>query len=113
MQEWSANYHFHILRLFDVLYQIFHSPQAKRCAIISCKHGISKLSHELPNDLRSQEIRKYQESAQTPQNDKPSTQSPQNQNFLNTSKKLLKTRTQTFPTMRHSTRKLESIPDIL
>ena len=53
MQEWSANNHFHILRLFDVLYQISHLPQAKRCAIISCKHGISKLSHELPNDLRS------------------------------------------------------------
>ena len=53
MQEWSANNHFHILRLFDILYKIFHSPQAKRCAIITCKHGISKLSHELPTNLRS------------------------------------------------------------
>ena len=39
--------------------QIFFSPQGKRCEIITYKHGIYELSHELPNDLR---LRKYKES---------------------------------------------------
>ena len=33
--------------MFD---QIFLSPQVKRCAIITYKHGIYELSHELSND---------------------------------------------------------------
>ena len=33
-------------------FEIFHSPQVKRWAIITYKHGIYELSHELPNDLR-------------------------------------------------------------
>ena len=39
---------------WDVLIaeQIFFSPQVKRSVIISNKHGIYKLPHELPNDLR-------------------------------------------------------------
>ena len=39
---------------YDILtlYQIFFSPQVKRSVIISNKHGIYKLPHELPNDLR-------------------------------------------------------------
>ena len=47
--------------------QIFLSPQVKRSAIISNKHGIYELPHELPNDvsLGSQEIRKGQESLKT------------------------------------------------
>ena len=72
-----------------MFYQIFLSPQVKRWAIIIYKHGIYELPHELPNDLRlrilgnirklskphrtiaqqdpgSQEIRKYQETVQTP-----------------------------------------------
>ena len=32
--------------------QIFLSPQVKRCAIITYKHGMCKLPHELPNNLR-------------------------------------------------------------
>ena len=32
--------------------QIFLSPQVKGCEIITYKHGIYKLPHELPNDLR-------------------------------------------------------------
>ena len=34
-----------------MFYQIFLSPQAKRCAIITYKHDIDEMSHELPNDL--------------------------------------------------------------
>ena len=33
-------------------YQIFLSPQVKRSAIISDKHGIYELPHGLLNDLR-------------------------------------------------------------
>ena len=36
-----------------ILYQIFLSPQVKRFVIISNKHAIYELPHELPNDLRS------------------------------------------------------------
>ena len=35
-----------------MFYQIFLSLQVKQSAIISNKHGIYKLPHELPNDLR-------------------------------------------------------------
>ena len=34
-----------------MFYQIFLSPQVKRCAIITYKHGIYELTHEFPNDL--------------------------------------------------------------
>ena len=37
---------------FLMFYQIFFSPKVKRCAIITHKHGIYELHHELPNDLR-------------------------------------------------------------
>ena len=37
---------------FLMLYQTFHSPQVKRCAIITYKHGIYQLPHELSNELR-------------------------------------------------------------
>ena len=37
---------------FLMFYQIFHSPQVKRSAIIIHKHGIYKIPHELPNHLR-------------------------------------------------------------
>ena len=39
---------FIIFRDFSMFYQIFLSPQVKRLAIITYKHGI----YELPNDLR-------------------------------------------------------------
>ena len=35
-----------------MFYQIFLLPQVKRYAIVTYKHGIYKLPHELPNDLR-------------------------------------------------------------
>ena len=34
------------------IYQIFLLPQVERCAIISYKHGIYELPHEVPNELR-------------------------------------------------------------
>ena len=35
-----------------MLYQIFFSPQVKRNMIISNKHGIYELPHELTNDVK-------------------------------------------------------------
>ena len=35
-----------------MFYQIFLSSKMKRCAIITYKHGIYALPHELPKDLR-------------------------------------------------------------
>ena len=34
-----------------MFYEIFLSPQVKRIVIISNKHGMYELPHELPNDL--------------------------------------------------------------
>ena len=48
--------------MFD---KIFVSPQVKRMVIISNKHGIYELPHELPNNLR---LRKYQEDLKTSHN---------------------------------------------
>ena len=39
-----------------MFYEIFLSPQVKRIAIISNKHGIYELPHELPNDLRLRKL---------------------------------------------------------
>ena len=41
-----------------MFYLILLWPQVKRWAIITYKHGISELPHELPNDLRLKDLRK-------------------------------------------------------
>ena len=41
-----------------MFYQIFFSPQVKQWGIITYKHGIYELLHELPNDLRLKDLRK-------------------------------------------------------
>ena len=40
--------------------QILLSPKVKQCAIITDKHGIYKLPHELPNDLRHWTLGNYE-----------------------------------------------------
>ena len=50
-RKYSRQKFHNVLRLFDVLPN-FLSAQVKRCAIITYKHEIYELSHELPNDLR-------------------------------------------------------------
>ena len=40
------------LQSFLMFYQSLFPPQVKRCAIITYKHDIYELPHELPNDLR-------------------------------------------------------------
>ena len=49
-----------------MLYKIFLSSQVKRWAIITYKHGIYELPHELPKDIR---VRKYLEIVKTSLND--------------------------------------------
>ena len=48
----TFNNHFTIFWDFFMFYQIFLSPQAKRCAINTYKYGVYKLSHKFSNDLR-------------------------------------------------------------
>ena len=68
-----------------MLWQIFLSPHLKRYAIVTYKHGIDELPHELPNDLRLVIIGNQEISGKC-----PSVQSLcQNENFVNTSKKTL------------------------
>ena len=40
-----------VLPIETMFYQTFLSPQVKRCVIISYKHGMYKLPHELPKNL--------------------------------------------------------------
>ena len=55
---------FIILLAFFMYYQIFYSLQVKQYAIITYKHGIYELPHELPNNIKLRILgnRKYQES---------------------------------------------------
>ena len=53
-----------------MFFQIFYLPQIKQYAIITYKHGIYELPHELPNNLRSSEIRKNPENSKTSYDDR-------------------------------------------
>ena len=71
-----------------MFYEIFLSPQVKRIVIISNKHGIYELPHELPDDLRLRILGNYEILRRS---QRPSAQSSsQNENFLSTSQKLFK-----------------------
>ena len=50
---------------FLILYQTFFSPQVKRSVIIRNKHGIYKLSQELPNDVRLRILGKLERSGKS------------------------------------------------
>ena len=52
--EFNKVYTMLVIIFWDILMfdKIYVSPQVKRIVIISNKHGIQELSHELPNDLR-------------------------------------------------------------
>ena len=101
---------------FLMFYQIFVSAQVKWIVIISNKHGIYELPHELPNDLRLR-ILGNQEILRTSQiftELQPSAQSSyQNENFVNTSKKLFKNWNWTFPVVCYFTLTLKLVSYIL
>ena len=73
-----------------MFYQIFLSPQVKRCAIITYKRKIYQLPHELPNDLR---LRKLGNISKVSKSGRMIAKCPsQNESFVNTRRKLLKNR---------------------
>ena len=95
--------------MFD---QIFLSLRVKPSEIISSHHGIHDLPLKLLNDLRSLKITNYQENHKTSYN-YSLVSSSYNENFVNTSKKLLKNRTWTFPVVPYLTWELEFVSNIL
>ena len=93
-----------IIWQFLMFYQILLSLQVKQSKITSNKYGIWDLPHELPNDFR---LRKYLENLKFHR-----IIVFQNKNFVNTSKKLVKNRSWTFPTVHYFTRKLQPVSNI-
>ena len=82
-----------------MFYQIFHSLQVKRCAIITYKQAIYELPYNLPNNLRLKKLGNIRKlSKQQTMNDSPApspllpTTPRQNEKLVNTRKKLLKNR---------------------
>ena len=100
--------------------QIFLSPQVNRCAIITYKHAICEMPHELPNDLilgsydpsklgNIRKVSKFHSKSHRMIAQPPVP--PPNVNFANTSKKPLKNRNQTLPALRYSTPELKLAPE--
>ena len=80
-----------------MFWQTFPSPQVKRWAIITYKHSLHELHHNLPNNLRLRRVGNIGKVSK-PHRVTPSPQAPcQNKNFLNTSKNPLKNRYKVFP----------------
>ena len=49
-----------------MFYQVFLSPEVKKCAVISNKHGIYELPHEFPDDLRLRILGNNERSGKCP-----------------------------------------------
>ena len=56
-QEATSNHFHNILRLFDVLAN-FPFTRSEMILIITYKHGIYELPHELPNELAYKDLRR-------------------------------------------------------
>ena len=52
VKENSSDNQFHNILDFSMFYQVLVSPQMKWCPVITYKHGLYEVSHELPKDLR-------------------------------------------------------------
>ena len=50
-----------------MFYEIFLSPQVYRWVIITYKHGIYELPHELPNDLRLRKLGNIRKVSKRPE----------------------------------------------
>ena len=77
-----------------MFYQFFLSPQVKRCAIITYKHGVYELPHEFANDLR-QDLRKLGNIKKLSKRHRMIAQGPvplPDEIFVNTRRKFLKNR---------------------
>ena len=79
---------------FLMIVQIFVSPQAKRILIICNKHGIYEVLHELPNNWILWDLRKWWNIRKISNIRRIIVQCSvfQNEDFVNTSKNLLKNR---------------------
>ena len=116
--EWEDATRIIFIIFWDLLtfYQISHSWQVKRCVIITYKHGIYEMLHELPMDLRLR-ILGYLEISGKCLNFiewYTSVQSScQFENFINPSKKTLKNRKLTFLVVRYFSWELECVSSIL
>ena len=116
--EWEDATRIIFIIFWDLLtfYQISHSWQVKRCVIITYKHGIYEMLHELPIDLRLR-ILGYLEISGKCLNFiewYTSVQSScQFENFINPSKKTLKNRKLTFLVVRYFSWELECVSSIL
>ena len=112
--EWEDATRIIFIIFWDLLtfYQISHSWQVKRCVIITYKHGIYEMLHELPIDLRLR-ILGYLEISGKCLNFiewYTSVQSScQFENFINPSKKTLKNRKLTFLVVRYFSWELECL----
>ena len=84
-----------------ILYQIFFSPQLKRNLIINNKHDIYNC---LKNIRKISKHHRIGHCVPSP---------PQNKNFVNTSKKLVKNRSWTFLVVRCFIRKLKFVSNTL
>ena len=96
--------------------QIFLSPQVKRWANVTYKDGIYELRHELPNDLTPRILINWEILGKCLNFTEwwPSAQScSQSENFINTSRKLLGNKNETFPVVHYFTWKLELVSDFL
>ena len=78
--------------------QIFLSLQVRQSVIISNKHGICTFPHEMSSDLKdSGKSQKFTDILPRAQS------SSRNENFVSTSKNLLKNRYCTLPAVRYFT----------
>ena len=62
----NSQNNFHDIWDFLMFWQIFFSPQVKWSAVVSNKHAIYELPHELRNDLGTEKIRKRRENLKAP-----------------------------------------------
>ena len=79
-----------------MFYATFLSPQVKRCAVIIYKYCLYGLSHEFPNDLRLRILGNIRKVARFHRMMPRAYSSCKNESFVDTSRKLLTNRNETF-----------------
>ena len=96
-----------------MFHQIFFSPKVKWSVIISNKHGIYELLHELSNNLRVSLLGSLKKVRKTWKTYKLIPSLSAKIIFFNTSQKLVEKRNWTFPVWHYFAWKLEFVSNIL
>ena len=96
-----------------MFHQIFFSPKVKWSAIISNKHGIYELLHELSNNLGVSLLGSLKKVRKTWKTYKLIPSLSAKIIFFNTSQKLVEKRNWTFPVWHYFAWKLEFVSNIL